>query len=185
MFDLDKFIENCIAAGQEGEDQKAVREVMLEAMAAPEDVLGALGEPGEAGVEKLYHSEQLTILNIHWAPLMTIMPHNHNMWGIIGIYTGREDNIFWRRIGDKVEAAGAKSICQGDVETLGKDIVHSVTNPIERLTGAIQIYGGDFFEAKRSEWDPETLIEAPYNLEKNMRLFKEANARFISPIAAQ
>jgi hypothetical protein len=29
---------------------------------------------------------------------MTVMPHNHNMWAIIGIYTGREDNILWRRI---------------------------------------------------------------------------------------
>jgi len=27
---------------------------------------------------------------------MTIMPHNHRMWAVIGIYTGREDNIFWR-----------------------------------------------------------------------------------------
>ena len=28
-----------------------------------------------------------------------------------------------------------------------------------RLTGAIHIYGGDFFAAERSEWDPETLKE--------------------------
>jgi len=27
---------------------------------------------------------------------MTIMPDNHRMWAVIGIYTGREDNIFWR-----------------------------------------------------------------------------------------
>jgi hypothetical protein len=46
------------------------------------------------------------------------------------------------------------------------------------LTGAIHVYGGDFFEAVpiRSEWDPETLVELPYNVEKNMRLFEEANA---------
>jgi hypothetical protein len=35
-------------------------------------------------------------LNVVWGPRMTIMPHNHRMWTVIGIYTGREDNIFWR-----------------------------------------------------------------------------------------
>ncbi len=42
---------------------------------------------------------------------MTIMPHEHRMWAVIGVYTGGEDNMFWRRIGEpgssKVEAAGA------------------------------------------------------------------------------
>ena len=53
-----------------------------------------------------------------------------------------------------------------------------MTNPIERLSGAIHVYGGDFFAEKRSEWDPETLAERPYDVEKNMRLFQEANERF-------
>jgi predicted metal-dependent enzyme (double-stranded beta helix superfamily) len=47
-------------------------------------------------VQRLYSSADLTILNVVWGPRMTIMPHNHRMWAVIGIYTGREDNIFWR-----------------------------------------------------------------------------------------
>jgi len=31
-----------------------------------------------------------------------------------------------------------------------------VTNPIGKLTGAVHVYGGDFFAAPRSEWDAET-----------------------------
>ena len=42
---------------------------------------------------------------------------------------------------------------------LGRDAIHSVTNPIRRLTGAIHIYGGDFFKPGRSEWDAESLRE--------------------------
>jgi len=110
---------------------------------------------------------------------MTIMPHNHLMWAVIGVYTGREDNIFWRRMpeaaGGRIEAAGAKSLGERDAEPLGRDIIHSVTNPVSRLTGAIHVYGGDFFAVSRSEWDPETLREGRYDLEKNMRLFEEAN----------
>ena len=114
--------------------------------------------------------------------MMTILPHNHNMWAIIGIYTGREDNIFWRRIpgsGGRVEAAGAKALCEKDTEPLGHNIIHSVTNPIPRFTGAIHVYGGDFFNpARRSEWDPETLLEGPLDPERNVRRFEEANAIF-------
>jgi len=91
-----------------------------------------------------------------WAPMMTIMPHNHSMWAVIGIYTGREDNIFWRRLlgsPRRVEAAGAKALCERDAAPLGRDIIHSVTNPILRLTGAIHVYGGDFFDpTHRNEW---------------------------------
>lgn len=52
-----------------------------------------------------------------------------------------------------------------------------MTNPLNRLTGAIHIYGGGFFATSRSKWDPETLREGCYNLEKNMRLFEQANRR--------
>ena len=109
---------------------------------------------------------------------MTLLPHNHNMWAVVGVYTGREDNIFWRRDNGVIEAAGAKALSVKDAEPMGRDIIHSVTNPVEKLTGAIHVYGGDFFGAPRSEWNPETLTERPYDIEKNIRLLKEANARF-------
>ena len=112
---------------------------------------------------------------------MTVMPHNHEMWAVIGIYTGREDNIFWRRVagepGGRVEAAGAKALSERDAQLLGRDIIHSVTNPIRRLTGAIHVYGGDFFGVARSEWDSECLREQPYDVQKTLRLFEEANRR--------
>ena len=59
---------------------------------------------------------------------------------------------------------------------LGRDIIHSVTNPMPRLTEAIHVYGGDFYGAERSEWDPETLGEKPYDVAKAVRMFEEANA---------
>ena len=80
--------------------------------------------------------------------------------------------------GGKIESAGAKTLGEKDVAPLGRDIIHSVTNSIPRLTGAIHVYGGDFFGTTRSEWDPETLLERPYDLENAMRLFEEANAQY-------
>jgi predicted metal-dependent enzyme (double-stranded beta helix superfamily) len=116
-----------------------------------------------------------------WAPKMTVMPHNHQLWAVIGIYGGREDNIFWRRVpgddGGRIEAAGAKALSTGDAQILGRDIVHSVTNPIPRLTGAIHVYGGDFFNIPRSEWDPETLLEGKYDMQRAIREFEEHQGR--------
>jgi len=180
VFDFDRFIEECLAAVRQERGHKAAREVVARAVSDPAGVLAGLGEPRRAMVDPLYRGEDLTILNVIWGPHMTIMPHNHLMWAVIGVYTGRENNIFWRRLPEKagggIEAAGAKSLGERDAEPLGRDIIHTVTNPLPRLTGAIHVYGGDFFAVSRSEWDPETLREGPYDVEKNMRLFAEANA---------
>jgi len=54
--------------------------------------------PAAAAFRRLYQSSRSTVLNVVWPPKMTIMPHNHTMWAVIGVYTGREDNIFWRRL---------------------------------------------------------------------------------------
>ena len=101
------------------------------------------------------------------------------MGAVIGIYGGREDNVFWRRLdGDaegRIEAAGAKALSTGDAVPLGKDIIHSVTNPISKLTGAIHVYGGDFYGVSRSEWGPGSLREVPYDMEETLRLFEDSN----------
>lgn len=175
--DLERFIEDCRAAHAADRSHKAVREVLARAVSEPGAVLKWLGAPKRGEVQKLYHSPELTILNVVWAPYMTIYPHNHRMWAVIGVYTGREDNIFWKREGRKVQAAAAQALCERDAVPLGTDIIHSVTNPIPRLTGAIHVYGGDFFGAERSEWDPETLLEGRYDAQKTMRHFEQANAR--------
>ena len=103
---------------------------MMRALADPAALLRGLGEPKRAGIQKLFHSADLTVLNVVWAPKMTLLPHDHRMWAVIGIYTGREDNIFWRRVNGrrKIAAAGAKALCEKEVELLGRDVIHSVTN---------------------------------------------------------
>jgi predicted metal-dependent enzyme (double-stranded beta helix superfamily) len=179
MFDLDYFIGECRAALAAGPSQELVREAVARVLSDPAALLKGLGEPKRAEVQKLHRASELTILNVIWGPMMTVAPHNHRMWAVIGVYSGREDNVFWRRLPNhcgRVEAAGARALCAGVVENLGHDIIHSVTNPITRLSGAIHVYGGDFFAAERSEWDSETLVEDRYDVDRAMRRFEEANA---------
>jgi predicted metal-dependent enzyme (double-stranded beta helix superfamily) len=179
-FDLDQFVSDCRDAMRQDASYKFVREVVARTVSDPRAVLNGLGQPKQGKIKPLYRSDTLTILNVIWAPWMTLLPHDHRMWAVIGIYTGREDNIFWRRVdadlGVKVEAAGAKALAERDAVPLGQDVIHSVTNPIPRLTGAIHVYGGDFFGVDRSEWDAETLFEQRSDGEKMTRRFEEANA---------
>jgi predicted metal-dependent enzyme (double-stranded beta helix superfamily) len=188
MFDLDRFVADGRAAVAADPSQKLAREVVARAVAEPAAVLKGLGEPKLGHVDTLYQSDDLTILNVVWPPLFTIVPHEHRMGAVIGVYAGAEDNMYWRRVGEpgrspansKIEAVGACALRVGDAEPLGREIVHAVTNPIEKLTGAIHVYGGDFFAVTRSEWDPETLMERAYDIDKNLRLFREANARLVA-----
>jgi predicted metal-dependent enzyme (double-stranded beta helix superfamily) len=168
---------DCRAALKEQYPQSAIKEIVTRAVADPGGVEKALGVPQEAKLVTMYQSSELTILNLIWAPGMSIYPHDHRMWAVIGLYGGREDNIFYRRSAQGLVQAGGKRLETTDTTLLGKSVIHAVTNPLSKFTGAIHVYGGDFFAAPRSEFDPDTFEERPYDAEKAKRLFREANER--------
>jgi predicted metal-dependent enzyme (double-stranded beta helix superfamily) len=182
--DLDVFIED-VERANASDGQRGVHAVLARAVSDPRSVVLGLGEPREAGIHPLYHAAGLTILNVVWAPLMILLPHEHRMWATIGIYGGREDNILWERNGPCVEASDAASLSEKEVFSLPDDVVHSVTNPIERLTGAIHVYGGDFFAIERSEWESAQAPEQRYNMDHALRTFAEANERAQELLAAE
>ena len=125
-FDLDRLISDCADAATEKTPTKAVSELVARAVSEPNAISHTLGTPERAEIQRLHVSDKLTVLNVIWAPGMTLMPHNHNMWAVIGVYGRREDNIFWRRCKDNslglIEAAGAKSIGPAEVRPLGPAI---------------------------------------------------------------
>jgi len=180
VFEPGRFVEDCRAAVAGADGPRAVRELVAEALSEPGAVAAALGEPSQAGIRTLHRAPELTILDFTWAPWMSLKPHDHHMWAVIGIVFGREDNILWKRTERGIEAVGARTLGVGDVAPLGRDVIHSVVNPIGKFTRAIHVYAGDFFAPPqpRSEWDPETLVERPWDMEDTRRCFAEAEARF-------
>jgi predicted metal-dependent enzyme (double-stranded beta helix superfamily) len=169
MFEIDRFIADLRISLAE-RSRQATREVVARAVSDPAALISELGAPEKPGVKVLHHAPDLTVLNLVWAPGQITLPHNHLLTAVIGMYGGREDNMFWRRVPNpakyQIEAAGGEAIGTGDVALLGRDIIHSVVNPLHRLSGAIHVYDGDFFAANRSMWDAETLIEEPYDINK-------------------
>jgi predicted metal-dependent enzyme (double-stranded beta helix superfamily) len=177
MFNINQFIDDCKAAVQIDPTHKSVSTLMQKAFTDPAAVMVAVGTPTEGGLTPLYRSKQLTILNVVWKPGVSLMPHNHQIWAVIGIYTGREQNTFWRRIKDasdgRIEVAGSKTLMAGDVMPMGTEIIHSVSNPEAELCGAIHVYGGDYFDVERSEWDPQALTEHPCDMAKVLAFFNQ------------
>ena len=179
MFDTDRFIEDCRAALKEDRPQAAVRAVVERAVSDPAGIVRALGRPTRAGVGTIYRAEDLTILELRWGPGMDLKPHDHRMWAVIGIYGGREENTFFRRSEEGLKRHGVKDLNAKDVAPLGESIIHAVRNPLDQITAAIHVYGGNFFETPRSEWDPKTLEEKPYDVADTMRQFEESNNRLV------
>ena len=175
MFDKDRFIADCRAALAGSDSARNVREVVARAVAEPAPVVAWLGEPKSGGIVPIHRSPEITIINVLWPSQMVIMPHNHNPWAVIGVDGGREDNILWRRLPSdaprSIEAAGAKSLCTRDSLAFGPELIHSVVNPSAKVTGAIHVYGGDFFAIDRSEWEPDSLEEKAYDMEKVRHMF--------------
>ena len=176
MFEIEQFCADCREAMKEKDQQRAVREIVARMVSDPTKLMKAIGEPQRAGVNALYRSDDLTVLNLIWGPEMSLMPHDHNMWAVIGIYDGREENTFYRRDPeDGLTKLGLKVMETNDCSFLDETAIHAVYNPLTKLTSALHVYGGDFFGAPRSEWDPDTYQEAPYDVEKNVGLFEVSN----------
>ena len=176
MFDTDVLVAECLTAVRgETDARRAVREILARTLSKPEPVARAIGKD-LGGIDLVYNSEELTVLNVIWAPGMAIYPHDHRMWAVIGIYGGVEDNTMYRRGPERIVEAGGKSLRESDVIALGADVIHAVANPERRFPGAIHIYGGDFVNQPRSQWDPDSLQEQPYDLEQVRALFAQANA---------
>jgi predicted metal-dependent enzyme (double-stranded beta helix superfamily) len=172
MFTLEQFIADLRATLGE-RSRLAMKEVVQRAVSDPAAVLRELGTPDRPGVNVLHKSPELTVLTLAWAPLQVTLPHDHRMSAVIGMYGGREDNTFWRRTHDgsrfQIEPAGGEALGTGDVALLGRDIVHSVVNPLGRISAAIHVYDGPFLTAERSMWDAETLQEEPYDISRVSR----------------
>jgi predicted metal-dependent enzyme (double-stranded beta helix superfamily) len=182
MFDLDAFLAACTAARQEAEPLRAIKDVLDRAMSDPEAVAAAL-PPERAGLERLHSSPELTVLKLVWAPGMRLWPHDHRMWAAIGIYSGGEENEFFRRNGSSLVETGGRSLRPGDVCLLGDDVIHAVENPTREFAGAIHVYGGDFFAEPRSVWPAVPYEEEPFEVEQLLAQFEAANAAYVDPSA--
>ncbi len=175
VFDVDRFVDECRSAVSSDDAAVNVKEIVGRAIADPIAVDRCLGVPAQGGITTLHRSPEITVLWIVWPPNVRLFPHDHQMWAANGIYAGSEDNTLYRRTGNHIVVSGRRALDAGETLLLGADAIHAVANPRSGYTAAIHVYGGDYFAAARSQWDPETLREAPFDVESVRRVLAAAD----------
>ena len=160
MFDTDSFVAECIEAAGDPEPRLAIRDLLRRATADPASMARAL-PPERAGITRLHVAPDLTILEVVWAPGMTLGPHDHRMWATIGIYTGGEDNTFFRRSDGTLADSGGKRAATRRRRACSATTPSTPSRtPPPSSPASIHIYGGDFFATERSEWRGDPFARA-------------------------
>ncbi len=176
MLEVAEIVERCQTAIADPTPPLAVRDVVEELIRDPGALGSAIGPITEGGIKVLHRADDLTVLHIAWTPGMVLNPHEHAMFAVVGMYGGQEDNRFFRRSDHGLEPTGGRELTGGDVLVMGHDAIHAVANRRREFAVALHVYGGDFFDAVRSEWDEDTFDERPRDVEGTMRRFAAANA---------
>ena len=183
MFDLDCFIAERRAAVSLDPTHKSVREIVARAVSEPTAVIAGLGAPARAEVQKLYNPPELT------NPQRDLGPghddhatQSPDVGGDRDLHGARGQHLLapptgtgWRphrgRRGEVVGGTGRRG---------ARARHHPHCNqPAAAIYGRHPRLRRGFFCRSRSEWDPETLLEQPFDMEKNLRLFEQANARHV------
>jgi predicted metal-dependent enzyme (double-stranded beta helix superfamily) len=175
MFNKEIFIAQCKELAKQDDGHKRIKALLEDALKNPDGVITELGKPTSAGFEVLYAANNLSIINFVWAPGMELHAHNHNLWAVIGIYIGAEENTFYVRDDATIVKKNRKDITIGNVIMLGREVIHSVKNTTNKFTGGIHIYGGDFSNIERSQWDENYFTESAYDMEHTRKIFADAN----------
>jgi predicted metal-dependent enzyme (double-stranded beta helix superfamily) len=165
-FDKDNLVSECLEAVRSADrPQTVVKDIISRTVSMPSAIEAEVRPLSESPMMTVWHrSDELTVLHIVWPPDVDLFAHDHNMWAVIGIYGGREDNRFYRRLDNgRIEPHTGKTLLQKDVVSLGADVVHSVANPTRDWTAALHVYGGEFFTTPRTMWSKDTY--EPMNLD--------------------
>ena len=178
-FSVDSFLGDLHTANADASPRHAVHDVVARAVSDPGAVAQVFGPLTRGQSTVLFRSADLLVLHIVWPPEISVDPHEHNLWAVMGIYRGVEDNTFFRRTDDGViEQQGTVRLEPRDTRIMGEEAIHAVDIPTLAPTGAIHVYGGDLITVERSEFDPVSGAERPFDWKKSEREFEAMNARW-------
>jgi predicted metal-dependent enzyme (double-stranded beta helix superfamily) len=179
-FDKDEFVAECLTAVRTGQGAHgAVKDIVERAVSNPAAIEAEVRPWSESPMMTVWHrSDELTALHIVWPPEVDLFAHDHNMWAVIGLYGGREDNQFYRRLEDgRIEPHTGKTFLKQHVARLGPEVVHSVSNPTREWTAALHVYGGEFFTTPRTMWNLDTYDPMTFDPEVTKRILEDAAAK--------
>ena len=170
MFSVDAFVEECRAELHKDNTPDLIHAVIGRALGDPKAVSDAFDNNISRATNMsellIFRSDDLLIHRVALDPHWKSLPHDHRIWGFVGIYQGEEANTFYREQAGTLEKTGFRSVKAGEVLAMDPDTIHSIANPLETTTIGIHVYLGDLQKQKRCLWNPFTHEKEVFDLDR-------------------
>lgn len=175
-FTIEGFAKECKAVMAKSDDRRAAAEAFLQKTLDENDlqqIVNTLEDaiPADANVgEMIVHSSpELTMMYVRVPARFQSGIHDHTVFACIGQLYGSEKNVIYDRTVDNkgLTVANTRTVNVGEVISLPEDAIHHIENPNISTSGALHIYGGDFYAVmdERSLWDYDDYSAKSFNFE--------------------
>ncbi|MBM3941561.1 MAG: hypothetical protein FJ316_01270 [SAR202 cluster bacterium] len=113
----------------------------------------------------------LQVTAVVWGPGDHAPPHNHNTWGMIGVWDNALTETRFQRLDDRTRVDYAKLekdrtavVKPGEISLLVPEVdeIHQMDNFTDRPTVEIHVYGKDLRGLDRCTYDLETGRVSPF-----------------------
>ncbi len=173
-FSHDSFVKAVRAAASVPDAVQAVRALLKQVLADPDAVAAAVPHQEEDEI-LLFEDKTVSIWNCRFQPDVVMPPHEHKMTAHIGVFSGAEKNILFRREEGNLRHAATRAVHPGEVFSIGPDGVHAVTADGDRPSQALHVYLGPLTQVKRGLFDWETGAEVDFTMENFDRMKRPAD----------
>ncbi len=159
-FSKEMYIQAACEVAKIPQPTKALRKLLEETLADPGSVIGAISLGDEEEI-MLYEDDSLSLWFCRFNPDVVMPPHEHKMTVHIGVLSGGEKNIMYRRENNELKHIKTKVVHSGEILTLGPDGIHAVTADGDKPSYALHIYEEPLMQVKRSlfDWDSGEKVE--------------------------
>ena len=160
-FSIEKFISEAREAAQSSEPTRAIRRLLKKALENPGEIADANPLENDEKDVLLFEDDSVSVWITRFVPDIVIPPHEHKMNAFIGVFQGREKNIFFKRQSDGLKYTGSKVLATGQVLSIGGDGIHSVVADGNEPCCSLHVYTGPLSKTERSifDWDSGSPIE--------------------------
>jgi predicted metal-dependent enzyme (double-stranded beta helix superfamily) len=171
---LEEFVAACRAAVDAGSDvSQTIAGLMRELVSEPATLAAAVPAFADDEVDTtpsgyrlggeavLHQTPDLTVMVLDTLPGVVQPAHDHAMNAFIGVFEGCEEQRFWTRTSDGVEATTGRLLEAGEMVALGERAIHAISSPEGQAARAVHVYLGDIYAVERSVFEPDTMTEHP------------------------
>lgn len=171
-FSYDDFVAAARVAACAENPNDAVKSLLATTLADPD--LKASGLPHHDEDEiLLFEDETVSIWSCQFDPKFVMPPHEHKMHVHIGVVSGYEKNIMFRRDDNKLTHIVTKIVNPGEVLSIGPDGLHAVSASGNDHSHALHVYLGPLTKVKRDLFDWTTGAVVDFTMD-NFNAMKRA-----------